>query len=319
MSTDKDIEERTRLAGTNKFELLLFRLGETPNTGERELYGINVFKVREVLVMPKITELANAHRHLMGVANIRGQIIPVINLPAVVGCTPKKGHTILMVTEFARTVQAFAVEDVREIVRLEWDQVLPAEVSHAGALVTGIARLDGARADTRLAQVLDVEQVLRDVMPVTKEEIDREVVGDHLPLPPGASILVADDSHVARSVIELGLKAMHVPYVMTKTGKEAWDHLLALAEACKAEGVPVRDKIAVVLTDLEMPEMDGFTLTKLIKQDNRFRGIPVVIHSSLTGTTNENHVRGVGADAYVGKFAPRELANTLRQVLGPRV
>ncbi len=180
MSHDKDIEERTRLAGTNKFELLLFRLGESPSTGERELFGINVFKVREVLVMPKITALANSHEHLMGIANIRGQIIPVINLPAVVGCKPTKGHTILMVTEFARTVQAFAVEDVREIVRLEWDQVLPAESSHAGALVTGIARLDGAKPDTRLAQVLDVEEVLRDVMPVTKEEITREVVGPEL-------------------------------------------------------------------------------------------------------------------------------------------
>jgi len=314
-STDKDIEERTRLAGNNKFELLLFRLGETPGTGERELFGINVFKVREVLVMPKITALANAHEHLMGVANIRGQIIPVINLSAVVGCTPKKGHTILMVTEFARTIQAFAVEDVREIVRLDWDQVLPSEGTHAGALVTGIAKLDPGNPDTRLAQVLDVEQVLRDVTPVTKEEINREVVGPELRLPPGTRVLVADDSHVARSVIELGLKAMGVDYTMVKTGKEAWDHLLALAEQARVDGTRVQDKIAVVLTDLEMPEMDGFTLTRLVKQDARFKGIPVVIHSSLTGTTNENHVKGVGADGYVGKFAPRELAATLRRVL----
>jgi two-component system chemotaxis response regulator CheV len=315
-SHDKDIEERTRLAGNNKFELLLFRLGEAPSTGERELYGINVFKVREVLVMPKITALANAHEHLMGVANIRGQIIPVIDLPAVVGCKPQKGHTILMVTEFGRTVQAFAVEDVREIVRLDWDQVLPAEGTHAGALVTGIARLDPGDPDTRLAQVLDVEQVLRDVTPVTKEEITKEVVGPELLLPPGTKILVADDSHVARSVIELGLKAMNAPFVMMHTGKQAWDYLLATAEQCKADGVAVKDKISVVLTDLEMPEMDGFTLTKLIKQDSRFRGIPVVIHSSLTGTTNENHVKAVGADGYVAKFAPRELAATLRRVLG---
>jgi len=314
-STEQDIEERTRLAGNNKFELLLFRLGEAPGTGERELFGINVFKVREVLVMPKITALANAHEHLMGVANIRGQIIPVINLSAVVGCTPQKGHTILMVTEFARTVQAFAVEDVREIVRLDWDQVLPSEGTHAGALVTGIAKLDPGNPDTRLAQVLDVEQVLRDVTPVTREEINREVVGPELRLPPGSKVLVADDSHVARSVIELGLKAMGVDYIMTKTGKEAWDHLLALADQAKADGTRVQDKIAVVLTDLEMPEMDGFTLTRLVKQDARFRGIPVVIHSSLTGTTNENHVKGVGADGYVGKFAPRELAATLRRVL----
>lgn len=312
---DRDIEERTRLAGTNKFELLLFRLGDSPTTGERELYGINVFKVREVLVMPKITALVNAHPHLMGVANIRGQIIPVINLPAVVGCTPKSGVSILMVTEFGRTVQGFAVEDVREIVRLDWDQVLPAEGTHAGTLVTGIARLDGARADTRLAQVLDVEQVLRDVTPAPQEEITQEVVGQAPMLPPGASVLVADDSQVARAVIELGLKAMDVPYVMTHTGRQAWDYLDQLGAQAKADGFRVRDKIAVVLTDLEMPEMDGFTLTKLIKADPRFRGIPVVIHSSLTGATNENHVKGVGADGYVAKFNPRELANTLRQVL----
>ncbi|OIP15091.1 MAG: chemotaxis protein CheV [Comamonadaceae bacterium CG2_30_57_122] len=313
---DKDIEERTRLAGNNKFELLLFRLGEAPGTGERELYGINVFKVREVLVMPKITALANSHEHVMGVANIRGQIIPVINLSAVVGCTPKQGHTILMVTEFARTVQAFAVEDVREIVRLEWEQVIPSEGTHAGALVTGIARLDPGNPDTRLAQVLDVEQVLRDVSPQTKEALDKEVIGDALVLPPGAKVLVADDSFVARSVIELGLKAMGVDFVMTKTGKEAWDYLQALAEQVKVDGGRIQDKIAIVLTDLEMPEMDGFTLTRLIKQDARFKGVPVVIHSSLTGTTNENHVKGVGADGYVGKFSPRELAATLRRVLG---
>lgn len=312
---DKDIEERTRLAGSNKFELLLFRLGDSPGTAERELYGINVFKVREVLVMPKITALVNAHPHLMGVANIRGQIIPVINLPAVVGCTPRLGVSILMVTEFGRTVQGFAVEDVREIVRLDWDQVLPAEGTQAGNLVTGLARLDGNDPNTRLAQVLDVEQVLRNVTPATREEINAEVVGPELSLPQGTSILVADDSHVARTVIELGLKAMNAPHVMVNSGRQAWDYLDALAERGKTEGFKARERISVVLTDLEMPEMDGFTLTRLIKDDPRLRGIPVVIHSSLTGSTNEAHIQRVGADGYVPKFNPRELANTLRKVL----
>ncbi|MEI8158949.1 MAG: chemotaxis protein [Burkholderiales bacterium] len=314
-TAQQEIEERTRLAGNNKFELLLFNLGESPGSGQRELFGINVFKVREVLVMPAVTELANAHEHLMGVANIRGQIIPVINLPAVAGCAPKKGLNILMVTEFGRTVQAFAVEDVREIVRLDWDQVLPAESSHAGAAISGIARLDGATADTRLAQVLDVEQILKTVMPVTTEEINREVVGPELVLPPGSVILAVDDSAVARSVIELGLKAMGVHYIMTKTGKEAWERLQSISDDAIAAGQCAADRVAVVLTDLEMPEMDGFTLTRLIKQDPRFKTIPVVIHSSLTGTTNENHVKSVGANAYVAKFAPRELAATIRGVL----
>ena len=303
-TAQQTIEERAKLAGNNKFEMLLFRLGEAPGSGQRELFGINVFKVREILVMPTVTELANSHPHLMGVANIRGQLIPVINLPAAMGCNATKGLSILMVTEFGRTVQAFAVEDVREIVQLDWNQVLPADDSHASGLITSIARIDGAVADTRLAQVLDVEQILKSVRPTTTEEINREVVGPELILPHGAKLLAADDSAVARSVIELGLKAMGVPYIMTKTGQEAWDFLQTTTE-----------KIAIVLTDLEMPQMDGFTLTKLIKGDPRFKHIPVVIHSSLTGTTNENHVKAVGADAYVAKFAPRELADTIRSVL----
>ena len=314
-SAQRDIDERARLAGSNKFELLLFHLGASVGTGRSEFFGINVFKVREVLQMPEITELASSHEHLMGVANIRGQIIPVINLPAVVGCKPTKGLSILMVTEYGRTVQAFAVEDVNEIARVDWDQVLPAEGSHAGALLTGIARLDGVNPNTRLAQVLDVEQILRVVMPTTMEEITRDVVGPELVLPPGSCILAADDSSVARSVIELGLKAMGVPYIMTKTGKEAWEQLLSIEEQARQEGKSARDKVALVLTDLEMPEMDGFTLTRLIKEDARFQSIPVVIHSSLTGSTNENHVKSVGADAYVAKFAPRELAATIRKVL----
>jgi two-component system chemotaxis response regulator CheV len=136
-------------------------------------------------------------------------------------------------------------------------------------------------------------------------------------LPTGCSILVVDDSAVARSVLELGLKAMGLPYIMAHTGKDAWDKLQVIAQAAQVEGKTVHDKIAAVLTDLEMPEMDGFTLTRNIKTDARFQNIPVVIHSSLTGTTNENHVKSVGADAYVGKFAPRELAATLRKVLTP--
>ena len=313
--TQHETEEYTRLAGNNKFELLLFRLGESAGSGQRELFGINVFKVREVLVMPAVTELANAHENLMGVANIRGQIIPVVHLPAVMGCKPTKGLSILMVTEFGRTVQAFAVEDVREIVRLDWDHVLPGENSHAGALVTGIARLDGSTANTRLAQVLDVEKIMQTVMPANTEDISREVVGPMLELPPNSTVLVVDDSAVARAVIELALKAMGVAYVMTKTGKEAWACLQEMSDEAIVQGKVAKDRVALVLTDLEMPEMDGFTLTRLIKKDSRFKSIPVVIHSSLTGTTNESHVKDVGADAYVAKFSPRELASTLRGVL----
>ena len=309
-----DIEERTNLTGSNKFELMLFRLGEAPGTDRRELFGINVFKVREILVMPTITAIANAPAHVLGVANIRGQIIPVIDLPAVVGCVPRRGLTILMVTEFARTTQAFAVEEVAEIVRLEWGNVLAAE-GNGGGLVTSIAKLDGDTEKGRLVQVLDVEQILRNVMPTAQEAITPQSVGAAGNLPEGSIILAADDSPVARMMIEQGLGAMGTPYVMTKTGQEAWDRLQAIEEEAHAEGKTAHDKVALVLTDLEMPVMDGFTLTRNIKQDPRFKSIPVVIHSSLTGTANEAHVSSVGADAYVAKFVASELAATIRQVL----
>jgi len=311
-----EVDERTNLTSSNKFELLLFRLGEARDNARRELFGINVFKVREILVMPPITSMVNAPPNVMGVANIRGQIIPVINLSSVVGCTPKNGMSILLVTEFARSTQAFAVEEVTEIVRLEWNQVLSAE-GHGGGLVTSIARLDGDAEDTRLAQVLDVEQILRDVMPEDKTPVESANV-PKVNLPAGTVILAADDSALARSLIEKGLKSMGLPFIMTKTGKEAWEKLDALAIQAKANGTTVKDKIALMLTDLEMPEMDGFTLTRNIKSDARFAGIPVVIHSSLTGTANEGHVKSVGADAYIAKFQADELAATLQEVLSRR-
>jgi len=312
-SSMRDIDERTSLASNSMFELLLFRLGEAANAPEkRELFGINVFKVREILVMPEITAMVNSPPAVMGVANIRGQMITVINLPQIVGCNPTKGLGILLVTEFARTTQAFAVEEVNEIVRLEWKHVLPAE-GRGGGLITSIARLDGAAESTRLAQVLDVEQILRDLFP---EQHQVEVSAGHqVKLQPGTVVLAADDSAVARMMIEQGLSGMSVPFVMTKNGVEAWDKLKSMAAEAEAQGKTIRDKVALVLTDLEMPEMDGFTLTRNIKQDVRFSGLPVVIHSSLTGSTNEEHVRRVGADAYVAKFVADELAETIRRVL----
>jgi two-component system chemotaxis response regulator CheV len=313
-SVQQEVDERSNLTNSNKFELLLFRLG-ADNKGEHsELYGINVFKIREIVAMPQVTAVAGSQPHMLGVVNLRGQIIPVMDLPSIVGVKPKTGLNIMLVTEFARTTQAFAVESVEEIVRLDWSQVLSAEGSNAGGMVTSIARLDGDTHSTRLAQVLDVETILRKMMPAESEEISEEAVGK-LPLKPGTMVLAADDSVVARNLIERGLEAMGAPYVMLKTGKEAWDKLQAIAEGCKAEGIPVDDRVALVLTDLEMPEMDGFTLTRLIKQDARFSKIPVVIHSSLSGKTNEDHVKGVGADAYVAKFVAEDLANTIRKVM----
>jgi two-component system, chemotaxis family, chemotaxis protein CheV len=317
-SSQHEVEQRTNLAGNNRFELLLFRLGEAPNSTQRELYGINVFKVREIIEMPAFTVIAGASDNILGIADIRGQIIPVIDLPRLTGCTPRGKPRILLVTEFARTTQGFAVEEVDDIVRLEWDQVLSAEAHSSGKPVTSIARLDGNVDGSRLAQLLDVEQILRDVLPGSEPDITEATVG-RVNIARGAKILAADDSGVARSLIEQSLTAMGLPFIMAKTGLEAWNMLEAAEKRAHASGHAVSDEIALVLTDLEMPEMDGFTLTRKIKGNAALRSIPVVIHSSLSGSANEEHVRKVGADAYISKFVAHELATVLRETLGQAV
>jgi two-component system chemotaxis response regulator CheV len=315
-SVQQEVDERSNLTGTNKFELLLFRLGGDEKGERSELFGINVFKIREIVAMPEITAVAGSMPHVLGVVNLRGQIIQVLDLPAIAGVKPKTGLNIMLVTEFARTTQAFAVESVEEIVRLDWNQVMSAEHAAGSGMVTSIARLPEENGQpSRLAQVLDVETILRNMNPDSGPEINQQTVGARIQIKPGSVVLAADDSVVARALIEQGLDAMGLPFIMVKSGKEAWEQLNSIASAAEAEGKSVHDKVALVLTDLEMPEMDGFTLTRTIKKSGRFASLPVIIHSSLSGTTNEEHVKNVQADAYVAKFSAEELAATIRRLL----
>ncbi len=311
----KEIDERTNLTSSNRLELLLFRLGTSPAEEQSELYGINVFKLREIVPMPPLTKVAGMVSPMMGMANIRGEIIAVIDLPAVVGCVPKTGLNILLLTEYARSTQAFAVESVDDIVRLEWSQVLAAESGVKSRNITSIARLDNDKASNRLALVLDVEQILYDIIPANRNvQIDNEKTRA-FNLKPGSVAIVAEDSKVARSMLEQGLNLMSIPAEMHVTGLEAWNKISKMAEEAKAEGKPISDKISFVLTDLEMPEMDGFTLTLNIKRDEFLKNIPVIIHSSLSGSANEDHVRKVGADAYVAKFEINELEAAIHSVM----
>lgn len=312
----QEIDERTNLTASNKFELLLFRLGEDPHGVRSELFGINVFKIREIVPMPTITRAAGTQPPMLGMVNIRGQIISVIDLPHVVGCTPKSGLNILLVTEYARSTQAFAVESVDEIVRLEWSQVLSAETKAGGRFVTSIARLDAQSDNCRLAQVLDVEQILHEIMPSDRETRVAGMAKSGGRMRAGTVAIAADDSRVARSLIEQGLHAMDIPFKMYKTGLEAWQGIQHMEREARAEGRSIADKIAFVLTDLEMPEMDGFTLTRNIKGSDFLKNIPVIIHSSLSGSANEDHVKSVGGDAYVAKFEASELSATILGVLG---
>jgi two-component system chemotaxis response regulator CheV len=223
----------------------------------------------------------------------------------------------VLVTEFARTTQAFLVDEVVEIIQLEWKHLLAAQGNHTG-LLSGIARVDGDAENSRLAQVLDVEQILKSIFPSPPEAEEDTSADAEIRLPPGAAILFADDSQVARLMVEKGLESMGVKFISVNNGLAAWERLGSIHADAQEQGKKASDNVAMVLTDLEMPEMDGFTLTKNIKQDPRFAGIPVIVYSSLTGTASEGHASAVGADAYVAKFEPRELAQTIRTTLHNR-
>ena len=133
---------------SDRLELLLFRLGKAQNSGHSELFGINVFKVREIVVAPHITAIVNAPQHAMGLANVRGQLIPVVDLPGMAGCERQTNTNIVLVTEFARNTQAFLVDEVVEIVHIDWKHLLAAD-SGGSLLLSGIARIDGDAPDSR--------------------------------------------------------------------------------------------------------------------------------------------------------------------------
>lgn len=311
----KDIDDRANLTLSNRFELLLFRLGTSLHEQKSELFGINVFKLREIVPMPAFTRPAGMKAPLLGMVNIRDQVIPVIDLPAVAGCKPETGLNILLITEYARSVQAFAVESVENIMRLDWQQVHTAEKAVNGRYITSIACLDDNKETNNLALVLDVEQILYDIVPSSHDLRATNLKTNKFYITPGAVAIVAEDSKVARAMLEKGLNAMGIPHQMYVTGKDAWERIQQLAQEAEAEGKPISEKIALVLTDLEMPEMDGFTLTRKIKTDERLKKIPVVIHSSLSGSANEDHVRKVKADGYVAKFEINELSSVIQEVM----
>ena len=298
----KSIDARTKLAGTNKLEILLFFLGRDVRTGRRETFGINVFKVREVMRTPPITSAPEMPAAVEGMVSLRGALVPVIDLAKYAGVQTETPRDIMIVTEYNGHTQGFLVEGVDTILRLDWSQMrVPPEMLMAemGGLVTAVTELE----DNRLVMMMDVEKVLAETARTDDEVIFRSVV----PI----------DAPVARKQIQRTLEAMGVKYVSSVNGRQAWQELEKMANYADSVGKPASELISLVLTDIEMPEMDGYILTKKIKSDPRFAGIPVIMHSSLSGMSNQQLGKSVGVDEYVAKFEPQKLSEALaRRILG---
>jgi len=309
----RSIDARTKLAGTNKLEILLFSLGTDSRTGRRETFGINVFKVREVMRTPPITAAPEMPAAVEGMVSLRGALVPVVDLALYAGVQTETPRDIMIVTEYAGHTQGFLVEGVDTILRLDWSQMkVPPDMllAEMGGLVTAVTEL----ADGRLVMMMDVEKVLSETTNYDDELVYRSIKPIEKP---ELTVFFADDSVVARKQIERTLQAMGVKYVAAMNGREAWDELEKLAAYANSIGRPANAMISLVLTDVEMPEMDGYILTKKIKSDPRFVGIPVIMHSSLSGMSNQQLGKSVGVDEYVAKFEPQRLSETLaRRLLG---
>jgi len=308
-----NIDARTKLAGTNKLEILMFSLGVDARTGREETFGINVFKVREVMRIPSITRAPEIPSSVEGMVSLRGALVPVINLSKYIGLIAEKPPEIMIVTEYNGHTQGFLVAGVDNILRLDWSMMRvppPMLVAELGGLVTAITELK----DKRLVMMLDVEKVLAEtgqfngddsilyaVKPIARKD---------------RTVFYADDSSVARNQISKTLDAMGAKGISANNGRQAWADLQQLAASAEAACVPVKDLIQVILTDVEMPEMDGYMLTRKIKSDQRFNGIPVLMHSSLSSESNQQLGKSVGVDEYVPKFEPKKLSEMLAKLLG---
>ena len=298
------VDGRTKLAGSNRMEILLFSLGTS------EIFGINVFKVREVSKAPFVTKAPNMPMGVEGLISLRGNVIPVLSLSKILGLS-KRDQPLgasMMVTEYSKRTLGFLVQEVDRIIRVEWDKVRqPDNMTTASqTFITAITELP----DGKLVSILDVETILG-------HTFGEPPIGAIAPLDEGveANLFFVDDSAIARKKIAEVLDKMSVHHKHALNGLEAWTRLQAMATHAQQRKHRLSDELNMILVDAEMPEMDGYVLTRHIKEDSRFDGIPVVMHSSLSSEANRSMGKAVGVDAYVAKFDAEVLADTLRTYL----
>ena len=296
------VDQRTQLVGQNRLELLLFTLGD------RQRYGINVFKVQEVIHCPTLTAVPHAHPIVRGIANMRGRTIPVMDLARAIGKRPlpEGSDLFVIITEYNRSVQGFLVSAVDRIVNMNWEEILPPPKGMGkDNYLTAVTRVD-----EEIVEIIDVEKVLVDLMGVEMTVSD-EVKPEAAPDRP-VRVLVADDSSVALKQIKRTLDQLEIESILARNGREALDLLQDMVK----DGAPLQDQLDLVISDIEMPEMDGYTLTTEIRKDERLRHIPVLLHTSLSGVFNLSMVEKVGADKFVPKFNADELAGEVVRLIG---
>ncbi|NOZ37347.1 MAG: response regulator [Gammaproteobacteria bacterium] len=284
---------------SDQIEILQFYL----NT--RLPFGINVLKVKEIIPVPNLTQLPNANPVICGVANLRGVTLPVIDLAKAIGQAPitnqAASQASVIITEFNRGLHGFLVNRVDRIVYRDWKEILPPPNTLGTSTYTsGVTREKDA-----LVQILDLERIIATFDSVSDGDYARIISTEGLDAQNRRQrILVVDDSAMARAQTVRTLDSLQVPYVMARDGKDAMDVLMKLND----DEADPDDAISLVLSDIEMPEMDGYSLTQQIRKTPALANLYILLHTSLNGAINAERAERCGANAVLTKFVPEELA-----------
>lgn len=303
------VDQRTQLVGENRLELLLFRLGT------RHVFAINVFKVKEVITVPKLNQMPGAHGNLKGITNYRGSSIPIIDLRQSIRMRPLTGeaaaqqHLNVIITEYNRSVQGFLIGEVLNIVNTSWSNIQPPPNSIGKAnYLTAITQIE-IEGKTELVEIIDVEKVLAEIIDydieISEDILDHDVI-EHLK---GQTILIVDDSATARKQIRDTLSQLGINIIEENDGLQALKRLKQWAD----EGKNVTDEILMMFTDAEMPEMDGYRLTAEVRDDPRMSDLFIALNTSLSGNFNEAMVKKVGCNRFISKFQPDLLVDVVQQ------
>jgi len=296
------VDQRTQLVGENRLELLLFKLGG------KQLYGINVFKVQEVIRCPKLTSMVNSNPRVVGIANMRGKTIPVIDLSyAMHGPQMKRekySESFIIIADYNRSIQGFLVNSVERIVNMNWEDILaPPKGSGGTTYMTAVTRVDNS-----LVEIIDVEKILSEI---SKEasSVSQDIINTNKTNRTEDSkyVLIADDSSVARNQIKRTLEQLDIRCEVVKDGAEA----LAFLKDMQSRVGNIYQHLDLVISDVEMPNMDGYTLTTMIRRDPNLKDLYIILHTSLSGVFNQAMVQKVGADNFIPKFKPDELAQAV--------
>lgn len=294
------VDQRTKLVGQNRLEVLTFRLKGS------QLFAINVFKVQEVQQLPRLNIMPQSDPVVVGVTTVRGQTISVIDLSLAIGRSPivQDENANIIVTEYNRSVQAFLIGGVDGIVNLNWEEIIPPpKASGRNHFLTAITQIEG-----KIVEIIDVERVLAQVVSFDTNISEDILDEDLIPHARQMTVLLVDDSPVAIGQAKTTLEQLGLNVVVETDGLKGLRRL----QAWRDEGFDFDKNLLMVITDAEMPEMDGYRLTTEIRNDALLKSLHVVLHTSLSGSFNEAMVKKVGCDGFLSKFQPDALAKTVQ-------